>query len=67
MLVSVPDPKLTPVRIAFSIALYWKRYTCRMRSGDETMLMQVDYIMDLMPYANYSLLFLYLLQGCPVT
>ena len=41
-LVSVPDPKPTPVWIAFSIArgeglgLYWKRYTRRMRSGDET-------------------------------
>ena len=37
-LVLVPDPKPTPVRIAFSIAraLYWKRYTRRMRSGDET-------------------------------
>ena len=21
---------------SFSCALYWKRYTCRMRSGDET-------------------------------
>ena len=32
-LVSVPDPKPTPARIAFSI---WKQYTRRMRSGDET-------------------------------
>ena len=32
-LVSVPDPKPTPARITFSI---WKRYTHRMRSGDET-------------------------------
>jgi len=43
-LVSVPDPKPTPAWIAFSIArgeglgLDWKRYTCRMRSGDETRL-----------------------------
>ena len=35
-LVSVPDPdpKPTPPRIA-SRTLYWKRYMCRMRSGDE--------------------------------
>ena len=33
--VSVPDPKPTPARIAFSIARR-KRYTRRMRSGDET-------------------------------
>ena len=43
-LVLVPDPKPTPVRIAFSIsrvileAIYWKRYTHRMRSGDKTRL-----------------------------
>ena len=36
VLVSVPDPKPTPVRIAFSVTLYWKRYTRRMRSGDKT-------------------------------
>ena len=44
ILVSVLDPKPTPAWIAFSIihsvsfsrALYWKRYTCQMRSGDET-------------------------------
>ena len=43
MLVSVPDPKPTPARIAFSIvhALYWKRYTRQMRSGDETRLMLI--------------------------
>ena len=34
--VSVPDPKPTPAQIGFSIALYWKQYTHRMRSGDET-------------------------------
>ena len=36
--VSVPGPKPTPAQIAFSIAhvLYWKWYTHRMRSGDET-------------------------------
>ena len=37
VLVSVPGPKPTPAQIAFiSRALYWKWYTCRMRSGDET-------------------------------
>ena len=30
------DPKPTPAQIAFSIVLYWKRYTRRMRSEDET-------------------------------
>ena len=34
-IVSVPDPKPTPARIAFSIAR-GKQYTRRMRSGDET-------------------------------
>ena len=34
-LLSVPDPKPTPARIAFSIAR-GERYTRRMRSGDET-------------------------------
>lgn len=34
-LVSVPEPKPTPARIV-SRALYWKWYTRRIRSGDET-------------------------------
>ena len=34
-IVSVPDPKPTPVQI---YSVYWKRYTRRMRSGDETTL-----------------------------
>ena len=41
-LVSVPDPKPTPVRIAFSISHgERKRYTRRVRSGDQTRVVQV--------------------------
>ena len=41
-LVSVPDPKPTPVRIIFSISHgERKRYTRRVRSGDQTRVVQV--------------------------
>ena len=37
-IVSVPDPKNQPQRGSLSVSrtLYWKQYTRRMRSGDET-------------------------------
>ena len=50
-LVSVPDPKPTPAWIAFSIAR-GKRYTCWMRSGNETKFYHKW-------HAQYLLLFIY--------
>ena len=60
-LVSVPDPKPTPARIAFSIARgeYWKRYTRRMRSGDKTIQTSVNF--DLRPWNSLDIV---ALVGC---
>ena len=66
-LVSVPDSKPTPARIAFSIARgeYCKRYTCRMRSGDETN-MRLASLQVNMRYTTASFLRPYK-PTCPVT
>ena len=51
-IVSVPDPKPTPAQIAFSIARYTgiKRYMCRMKSGDGTI---VATMINFQPEVSY--------------